>query len=380
MDTEKEIEYTDEQIIGDVVNIPTALSLLDMVIKTNKMLERKGHDRMSFGVLGNHGIGKSKSIEHAARERGMDFISFAISQASEFGDMIGKPYVEDGVTKYHMPNNMPKETENSKKNGGILLIDDINRGGSDVLQGCLDFVQNYRTVGWEIPPNWTIAVTANPDNGVYLVSQLDDPMIDRIAWCTLKFDINPWIGDLTKKGYEEELINFVKQESDSIEKMVLADESPRTTARSITQFFNIYQAIDLDKRKGKGFVKMVCNAKCNDVFTNLFMKYHGNNLIDLPNVNEIMTGDWEQSKEKLSSLFSSDTQRASISSIIMDRIKSYCTMKQGNLDVIETENIINMLIYDKIPVDSRTKLRDKFLSNDKIYETIITDPRVYELL
>lgn len=352
------------------VEIDTLYELIDTLFVANKIAEENNDDKLSLIIFGEQGIGKSKVVESLSKNTEIDFARLPIPQASEFGDVIGKPQGRGGRTEYDTPLYIP--IEETKK--GIMLLDDINRTNEGMLNGCLNLIQNYETLGWKIPKGWNIIATANPDNGDYSVIPMDDAQLGRSMKCTLLFNVFSWIKYLKHRGVEAELINFVSAEADTIQKLVRSSESSMTSARSILNFFKFYQAISPDERGRNGFIETLCASNCDDLFTNLFMKNHSNRLVDIPNIKEIMCGDWETSKNRLSQHFSSETQRASIGSIIMDRIKAYCNQK--DLNEIEEQNLIKILSYDSIPTDLRNRMRDGFLMSKK-YASIITAKEVF---
>ena len=45
---------------------------------------------------------------------------------------------------------------------------------------------------WSIPRKWQILATANPDNGAYSVTPMDDAMLTRMLHVTLTFDAKAW--------------------------------------------------------------------------------------------------------------------------------------------------------------------------------------------
>ena len=56
----------------------------------------------------------------------------------------------------------------------------------------MQLVQDYKTIGWEIPAGWTILFTGNPDRQNYLVTTVDDAIITRQRHITMKPDAKEW--------------------------------------------------------------------------------------------------------------------------------------------------------------------------------------------
>jgi len=61
----------------------------------------------------------------------------------------------------------------NKEKGGILLLDDWNRADVRFIQAIMELIDRQQYVSWSLPKDWHIILTANPDNGDYLVNSID---------------------------------------------------------------------------------------------------------------------------------------------------------------------------------------------------------------
>ena len=158
----------------------------------------------------------------------------APAQFEEMGDLHGMPTIVDPdpgkpgdeYTVYRPPEWVPTE-----EGPGILLLDDINRADDRILRGCMQLLQNFELFSWQLPAKWQIVATANPEGGDYSVTPMDDAMLTRMLHATLKFDARIWAEWATGAGVDRRGIAFVLTYPEVV-------TGKRTTARSLTQFFD----------------------------------------------------------------------------------------------------------------------------------------------
>ena len=184
-----------------------ASALTDFILhlmEVNRKAESKGKRKTPLCIWGRHGIGKTEIVEALARKKDFHLAYIAPAQFEEMGDLIGMPIVKEGKTVFQPPQWVPQ-----KKGPGILLIDDLNRADDRILRGLMQLLQYHRLVSWELPPEWQIICTANPDGGDYSVTPLDDAMLTRMMHVSLEFDVREWAKWAEKQFIDPRGINFV---------------------------------------------------------------------------------------------------------------------------------------------------------------------------
>src|SRR5262249_49111750 len=82
---------------------------------------------------GPHGIGKSESLEEAARDLRVRFISRDLS-LMEPPDLVGLPRADGKVTQFLPPSFLPNDGE------GILVFEELNRCPSYMRAPCLQLL------------------------------------------------------------------------------------------------------------------------------------------------------------------------------------------------------------------------------------------------
>ena len=215
----------DNHTPGAALHAGALLHLLDFQVQANLRAEAAGRRKTPLCILGRHGIGKTEIVREYARERGYEFAYVAPAQFEEMGDLLGMPAVEEGggrpVTVFRPPDWVPVTP-----GPGILLLDDVNRADDRILRGLMQLLQDYRLVSWALPPCWQIVLTANPDDGDYSVTRMDEALLTRLLHVTLEFDAASWAAWARRRGIDRRGIQFVLTFPEAV-------TGRRTTPRSL---------------------------------------------------------------------------------------------------------------------------------------------------
>jgi MoxR-like ATPase len=194
---------------GTKCNTAELNDFIKHILTTNKQSENQDKRKTPICIWGDHGIGKTQTIEAFAQQHGYKFAYIAPAQFEEMGDLLGMPKIlenENGETLTHFvaPDWVPRE-----EGPGILLIDDVNRADDRILRGIMQLLQNFELVSWKMPAQWHIILTANPDGGDYSVTPMDFAMLTRMMHITLTFDVKRWAFWAEQNGVDPRGISFV---------------------------------------------------------------------------------------------------------------------------------------------------------------------------
>jgi len=224
--------------MNNSINIKELKTITSYIVSNNDRLQKEGKKTTAIEVIGESGIGKTSAILQLAAQRRMDVVKLNLAQLEELGDLIGYPlkqfhvcakdgnciwipetllenYVSLGYTivegaesrmSYAPPAWLPKE---SNSNGGILILDDWNRADQRFIQAVMELLDRGQYISWSLPPNWTICLTANPDNGDYNVSSIDNAQRTRFISFDLAFDKDIWAEWAEIENIDGRCINFV---------------------------------------------------------------------------------------------------------------------------------------------------------------------------
>ena len=223
-------------------------------------------------LLGHTGIGKTELVEQYAASRNMDCIVIHVAQL-EPSDFIGLYQIdEDGRTSNCPPNWLPYKNEVAEKkaanktaltkitkgvinpNGGIIFLDEINRGHEDIRQSLYQLVNKKEIHTYKLPDNYSLVAAANPSNS-YETYEFDKALVNRFAWVKFQPDVSESFEYLTSKHGSSPILDWLKTDKDlldlgdddfEIDDMML---SPRMTENAILLYSEIASESKTIKRK-----------------------------------------------------------------------------------------------------------------------------------
>ena len=184
---------------------------LKMILKSGKT--DTGDKRLTAAIFGKPGIGKSQIVEALAKELGMKFIDFRLSQIDNT-DLKGIPHVEEKskMCYWASPEELPlKNNPKYKGTKGILFLDEINRASEDVLQSCFQLIYDYKIGANEIEAGWRIVCAGNlgEEDGCSVI-ELDPAMKGRMIKFRLDCTVDEWVEWASKHNIVSEIVDFIK--------------------------------------------------------------------------------------------------------------------------------------------------------------------------
>ena len=393
------------------LNIDELKNFVNHVIENNRFLQESGKKPVAIEVVGESGIGKTTCIMDMAKENKLDFVKLNLAQIEEIGDLVGFPvrqfqmYKEKEIKKsskdinYNQRSTAPAddilklanqtvtkkigqwadelavsdalkngwkmtgknrmsycapEWIADKQNGGILLLDDWNRADVRFIQACMELVDRQTYISWTLPKDWHIILTANPDNGDYMVNSVDTAQKTRYITANLKFDIDVWARWAESEGIDNRCINFLLMHPE----LVTQD----TNARSISTFFNAISSFE-SFEKNLPLIQMIGEGSVGEEFASMFTIFINNKLDKLITPKDLLTHTDEKYilGELGSCVGKGDEYRADIASALSTRLANYSV-------VYSKENTINQKITDRLI----TLCTKDYFSNDLKYLVVRT--------
>lgn len=223
-------------------------------------------------LLGHTGIGKTELVEQYAEQRNLDCIIIHVAQL-EPSDFIGLYQIdEDGRTSNCPPNWLPYKNEIADKkqankqaltkitrgvinpNGGIIFLDEINRGHEDIRQSLYQLVNKKEIHTYKLPEKYSLIAAANPSNS-YETYEFDKALVNRFAWCKFQPESSETFEYLTEKHGSNPILDWLKTDKSlldlgdddfEIDDMLL---SPRMTENAILLYNEIINESKTIKRK-----------------------------------------------------------------------------------------------------------------------------------
>lgn len=353
------------------VNQSELKEFLGHIIENNRYLQSNGKGPVSVEVIGESGIGKTSAIIQLADELGLDFVKLNLAQIEEIGDLVGFPIrqfeVTNGTETKFIDENMidearadgfrstgknrmsycPPEWIANKQGGGILLLDDWNRADTRFIQALMELIDRQQYISWTLPKDWHIILTANPDNGDYLVNSIDNAQKTRFISTQLKFDTDCWAKWAEENNIDGRCINFLLMNPEVINKNV--------NARSAVMFFNSISSIKSFEDK-LPLIQMVGEGSVGSEFSSMFTMFINNKLDKIITPEQMVNNSEEHVLKTLKELIGDeDKYRADIATTVSTRFVNY-------LGKYATEHKVEKNLIERI----------KALVNSEIFTTDIT--------
>ena len=348
---------------------------LKHIITNNRYLQDNNKIPVSTEVVGESGIGKTSSIIQLAEELDLSFVKLNLAQIEEIGDLVGFPIRQfemelDGSklwidehafdeyrklgynsTSKNRMSYCPPEWIAGKANGGILLLDDWNRADIRFIQAVMELIDRQQYISWKLPKDWHIILTANPDNGDYLVNSIDTAQKTRFISANLKFDLNSWGKWAEENGLDGRCINFLLMHPELVTKEI--------NARSIVMFFNSISSIKSFEEQ-LPLIQMIGEGSVGQEFASLFTMFINNKLDKMISPQNIFDQDEKYVMNTLKGLVGKDKNyRADIASTLGTRVVNY-------LDVYSKTNKIEKPLIDRLS----KIVTDEIFATDICYQMV----------
>ncbi|MEO0338493.1 MAG: AAA family ATPase [Bacteroidota bacterium] len=316
--------------------------MLKHQVQSNRRLQRKGKPGVPLCIWGEHGIGKTQIVKDFAKKQGWSFVSIALAQFEEMGDLLGMPQVENNQTIFRKPSWVPDQF-----GPGILLLDDFNRADERIIRGIMPLLQEGRLMSWALPPDWHIILTANPDVGDYSVTPLDEAVSSRMLHFELKFALKAWLTWAKDAKYPNWLIDFIAWFPDLV-------ETNTTSPREIAQFFDSILAIE-EPKSNRSLSFLLANAHLDPPLAAAFMDYIQSQAFHLPSAKIILSAnDFDKEIAPIfEHLLGKQPQRLDLVYLLWDRLLSQLKRGEAALDQLELKNLEALLRLPIVPKDVR---------------------------
>jgi len=383
------------------LNIDELQDFVDHIITNNRHLQSEGKNPVAVEVVGESGIGKTASIMDMTKKHGLDFVKLNLAQIEELGDLVGFPikqfqmwqeqngkkigkWVDEIAVKNHstlgfqttgksrMSYSAP-EWIADKKQGGVLLLDDWNRADVRFIQACMELVDRQTYISWTLPKDWHIILTANPDNGDYMVNSVDTAQKTRYITANLKFDINVWARWAEENDIDTRCINFLLLHPELV--------TQETNARSISTFFNSISSIKKFEDQ-LPLVQMIGEGSVGNEFASMFTTFINNKLDKLVTPKEIVTGPVEVLEQVTECIGKDDNYRADIASLLATRIANFSVAfsKTDTVTQKMQERLITLCTKDYFANDLKyLVVRTIFNGNKQKFNKMMMNPSIIKM-
>jgi len=383
------------------LNIDELQDFVGHIITNNRHLQSKGKKPVAIEVVGESGIGKTTSIMDMTAKHGLDFVKLNLAQIEELGDLVGFPikqfqmwtekegkkvgkWVDEVAVRDHsklgfqttgksrMSYSAP-EWIADKKSGGVLLLDDWNRADTRFIQACMELVDRQTYISWTLPKDWHIILTANPDNGDYMVNSTDPAQKTRYITANLKFDINVWARWAEENDMDTRCINFLLMHPELV--------TQETNARSISTFFNSISSIPKFEDQ-LPLIQMIGEGSVGNEFASMFTTFINNKLDKLVTPRELVTGPEEVLVELRECIGKDEAYRADIASLLATRVANFAVAfsKTDTVTAKVQDRLIKLCTLDYLTDDLKyLVVRTIFNGNKQKFNKMMMNPAIIKM-
>ena len=413
------------------LNIDEAKDFINHIIQNNRFLQEGGKNPVAIEVVGESGIGKTSTIIDIAKENNLNFVKLNLAQIEELGDLVGFPvrqfqmYKETTVKKVddlnytaaqraaassdiaamsgtvtkkvgqwvdelavdsYLKNGYKMTGKNRMsyaapewiadvKEGGILLLDDWNRADIRFIEACMELIDRQTYISWSLPKDWHIILTANPDNGDYMVNSVDSAQKTRYITANLKFDVNVWARWAEEAGIDTRCINFLLLHPELV--------TQETNSRSITTFFNSISSLE-SFQDSLSLIQMIGEGSVGDTFASMFTTFINNKLDKLVTPKDLLTHDNESYilGELRGCVGKDDDYRADIAATLATRLANYAVVysKDNTITQKMTDRLIALCTKDYFTNDLKyLVVRSLFNGNKSKFSKMMLNPEIIKM-
>ena len=417
------------------LNVTELKGFVNHIITNNRFLQANGKSPVSIEVVGESGIGETSTIVELAEENKLKFVKLNLAQIEELGDLVGFPVRQFQMYKEKTVNNPKKSVEDlnytaaqrsaaslnlanmpativkkigmwidelavqeylkngykmtgknrmsycapewiaDAKEGGILLLDDWNRADTRFIQAVMELIDRQTYISWTLPKDWHIMLTANPDNGDYMVNSVDSAQKTRYVTANLKFDVNVWAQWAEGAGIDTRCINFLLLHPELV--------TQETNARSITTFFNSISSFD-NFEDNLSLIQMIGEGSVGDSFASMFTTFINNKLDKLVTPKDLLTHDSESYilGELRSCIGKDDAYRADIAATLATRLANYAVVysKESTVTQTITDRLKSLCTKDYFTNDLKyLVVRTIFNGNKQKFNKLMMIPEIIKM-
>ena len=415
------------------LNVTELKGFVNHIITNNRYLQNNNKSPVSIEVVGESGIGKTSTIVEIAEENKLKFVKLNLAQIEELGDLVGFPvrqfqmykektvstikptndlnytaaqrsaasadlakmtpvtkkigmWVDELAVQEYLKNGYKMTGKNrmsycapewiaDAKEGGILLLDDWNRADTRFIQAVMELIDRQTYISWTLPKDWHIILTANPDNGDYMVNSVDSAQKTRYVTANLKFDVNVWAQWAEGAGIDTRCINFLLLHPELV--------TQETNARSITTFFNSISSFN-NFEDNLSLIQMIGEGSVGDAFASMFTTFINNKLDKLVTPKDLLTHDNESYilGELRSCVGKDDTYRADIAATLATRLGNYAVVfsKDNTVSQKVTDRLKALCTLDYFTNDLKyLVVRTIFNGNKKKFNKLMMIPEIVQM-
>jgi len=226
-------------------------------------------------IEGKHGIGKSEIVKQYCSENGYFYTVLFLSH-QEVGDLIGMPFEKNGIQYWSKPSWLVRMEEASARGEhNVLLLDELNRAQTDVLQSALQLVLERQIHEHFLPTTdgvrSQVIACINPDDDLYQVITLDPALKDRFLHLKTSEDLQGWVKWGGEKGVPDVVIHYLLENENDFHST--NEDGEGATPRSwykLSQFLKIFEDKEVEEFQLWEIIKGKVGSSIGSKFLNFY--------------------------------------------------------------------------------------------------------------
>lgn len=196
-------------------------------------------------LKGPPGIGKSMAVKQFADKIEYEFVDLRLSEL-EPSDLVGMPYIENGLTKYAQPWWWPTHGK------VVVLLDEVDRAREEMQPVAMQLTLDRRAGGRNLPDGVIVFAACNGEK--FMTSAIDQALMNRFA----AFDFTPsaeeWLRWAEGAGVHESVVNFIRSDKnmlDTPENLIGVPNISVPTRRSWSDLGMFMNQLEAEMKKAK---------------------------------------------------------------------------------------------------------------------------------
>lgn len=167
-------------------------------------------------AVGHAGIGKTQTVLDVGKEEKVPVSVLRIGSKNDVGDLlgmltlatmkmaVGENYESKNVTVY-----APPKWYREIQNGGILFLDEVNRGKPELTDALMQLLDARRLDEFELADDVIIVAAANPETEDYDVNIADKALLDRQVCVPVHITTEEIIEYAASNGWDQMVVEHL---------------------------------------------------------------------------------------------------------------------------------------------------------------------------
>ena len=156
-------------------------------------------------LWGPPGVGKSDITRQVAKEKGIDVIDVRLGQMDAV-DMRGIPYVENGVTKWAVPEFFPRDPNTE----AILFLDELSSADPAIQVAAYQLLLEGQCGEYHLPPKVYVCAAGNRAQDKAVSLPISSALANRMMHLEVDASPQAWCAWAVTAGVAPEVVGFIR--------------------------------------------------------------------------------------------------------------------------------------------------------------------------